>query len=494
MSAPPIWQNVDVQTDAPKVLLNFTGASYVVWKANTDIDGDTLTNNTHIKILDGSAYSNNSVSLIGGIVFKNQGTVDFSGNGKWYLKDFTEVFNYGDMKLSNYGDIYVEDGFLYNQSSGHLVFTSNGAHIIKSTSNGHQKLENYGLIQKYAGTGVSKVDISTSSWGIISAESGELEFADTLYNQTGAVIKGIANLDLPPVSIFFNEGTFAPGLSPGELTVLGDFTSTSSSVLDVELQGLQQGSTYDHLYITGDATVFGGINVSLGFQPALNDEFTILSIGGSNLTTSLPSTVSATYNGGSYLFEVLTTSNTIKLKLISSPFPVELIHFLAQRKEDFVQLDWITTNEINSEKFEIERSRDGVYFEYVGEEKSAGGISIETAYQFWDYRPYEGVNYYRLRQVDVDGHAEYSEVVSVYMPEANPIAVYPNPVERGQVLFIDTEDTAIYRVEVYTPNGQHLAKADINENEIELPWLCSGYYILKVFTSAKVFSIPIQVF
>src|SRR5690606_31129194 len=112
----------------------------------------------------------------------------------------------------------------------------------------------------------------------INASSGELEFVDGfgLNNTVDGIIKGTATIDIPAAANFTNDGTFAPGGSPGTLTVLGDYKSSSTSVLDVELNGLTPDTEYDVLAITGNNVIFDGdVNVTMGFEGDLGNTFTI---------------------------------------------------------------------------------------------------------------------------------------------------------------------------------------------------------------------------
>jgi hypothetical protein len=114
--------------------------------------------------------------------------------------------------------------------------------------------------------------------------------------------------------------------------------------------------------------------------------------------------------------------------------PVELTEFNAALKNNNAELKWITASERNTDKFEIERSIDGIIFEKAGEVNAAGNSNSLVNYSFTDKNVNElnaKVIYYRLRQVDVDGTFAYSQVKSVSFSKSftamNIDAVYPNP-------------------------------------------------------------------
>ena len=84
----------------------------------------------------------------------------------------------------------------------------------------------------------------------------------------------------------YNGGTTAPGLSAGVIDVVGNYAQTATGTLEIEIDGLNQGSEYDLLTITGAATLAGHLEVIFpdgGLAPAPGDSYQILiagSVGG----------------------------------------------------------------------------------------------------------------------------------------------------------------------------------------------------------------------
>ncbi len=97
-----------------------------------------------------------------------------------------------------------------------------------------------------------------------------------------------------------NRGTIRPGGTgaAGTLTVTGNYTQTSTGVLDIELGGTAAG-TYDQLNVSGIATLAGSLTVSLinGFNPTANDMFIVILFGALGTETMTePSGYFADYN------------------------------------------------------------------------------------------------------------------------------------------------------------------------------------------------------
>jgi len=88
----------------------------------------------------------------------------------------------------------------------------------------------------------------------------------------------------------------------------------------------------------------------------------------------------------------------------SNSLPVELVEFSATRLgKQSARLTWATATEVGSDYFDIERSRDGFAFAPIGRVAAAGNSQRVEAYQFDDEQGLAGRNFYRLRQVDVNG-------------------------------------------------------------------------------------------
>jgi hypothetical protein len=118
--------------------------------------------------------------------------------------------------------------------------------------------------------------------------------------------------------------------------------------------------------------------------------------------------------------------------------PVTLKTFEGYARIDRNVLDWITTSEYNFDKFIIEHSVDGQSFVAIGESQGAQRnlLSIETTYSFADIHPVIGVNYYRLKSLDLDGYFEYSSIINVRWEGPKKITLYPNPTEGSFITLI----------------------------------------------------------
>jgi hypothetical protein len=126
----------------------------------------------------------------------------------------------------------------------------------------------------------------------------------------------------------------------------------------------------------------------------------------------------------------------------TAQLPVEMTTFTARPEGSFIRLQWSTATEVNNDYFDIERSADGRVFEKIGHVKGASESLTEKSYEFIDKNPLAGSNYYRLRQVDFDGTAAYSPIVSADILMKDHIVLYPNPANNFMTISGLAENTA----------------------------------------------------
>lgn len=67
----------------------------------------------------------------------------------------------------------------------------------------------------------------------------------------------------------------------------------------------------------------------------------------------------------------------------------------------------------NNSGFIIERSPTGLQFEPIGNVEGNGTTNQNSDYRFIDVKPFEGVNYYRLKQLDENEQFTYSSIIAI---------------------------------------------------------------------------------
>jgi hypothetical protein len=172
------------------------------------------------------------------------------------------------------------------------------------------------------------------------------------------------------------------------------------------------------------------------------------------------------------------TFGTWALANQNSTLPVEMILFKAEKVAQTVELKWATASENNTEVFVVERSVNGAEFENIGEVAAVGFSTLRNDYDFTDSKPNSGFNYYRLKVIDFDNSATYSNVIAINFEKAASVNVYPNPVLAERIVNIDAPFT-VEKLSIVNALGQTMMQLQNPENSIQLPSeLAAGTYYM----------------
>lgn len=160
--------------------------------------------------------------------------------------------------------------------------------------------------------------------------------------------------------------------------------------------------------------------------------------------------------------------------------PVKLINFAVSKEGETAHLSWATSEELNSDRFEVERSLEGKTWHKLGTVAASGNTSIGNRYKYTDAAPAEGVNYYRLKMIDKDGTFDHSQIKSTSFKFASEILVTPNPAV--EVIKLKVRDAGnVEKVELISTTGQVLYQSGANPlNDISVRHLPTGVYLLNV--------------
>ena len=108
--------------------------------------------------------------------------------------------------------------------------------------------------------------------------------------------------------------------------------------------------------------------------------------------------------------------------------PVKLLNFNGEASKNKILLQWQTLTEINNKGFEIQKSTNGRTWEKLVFVEGHGNSIELQKYQSFDMNPENGLNYYRLKQIDFNEHYSHSQIVSIdYLEPNSHLTVFPNP-------------------------------------------------------------------
>ena len=138
------------------------------------------------------------------------------------------------------------------------------------------------------------------------------------------------------------------------------------------------------------------------------------------------------------------------------PLPVEWLRFNGTALANGNALVWETATEINNAYFDLEYGTDGIRFEPLArvETKAEQGNSVmPLVYEYMHQQVRTGHNYYRLKQVDIDGKKSYSNTIDVQRRVLGTWALYPNP-STGEFNLMFNGGYSKIQVQVFDMSGR----------------------------------------
>jgi len=165
--------------------------------------------------------------------------------------------------------------------------------------------------------------------------------------------------------------------------------------------------------------------------------------------------------------------------------PIELISFGGEQGNNGIQLNWMTSQELNSSHFIVERSVNALDWDSIASINASGNHS-GSIYDAVDARPFMGTNYYRLRQYDIDGAFTLSEVIAVYYKLDNVEAyVY----QQNSTVYLKNCEV-FNRFKLFDASGKIVKEQNLIEgNQFEVNDLSSGLYYLNLISEDAVSTI-----
>ena len=181
----------------------------------------------------------------------------------------------------------------------------------------------------------------------------------------------------------------------------------------------------------------------------------------------------------------------IEITITDGPTPVELTSFSAKVVDGKVQLIWTTATETNNRGFEIQRKENEKFVTIGFVQGKINSTSIQN-YSFVDNSAVSGKYSYRIKQIDLDGSSNYSNIVDVDLSlpvEFSLSQNYPNPFNPSTTISYKIAKQGLVNLTVYNILGKEVAML---VNEVQSPGkydvefnaknLSSGIYFYKLST------------
>jgi len=206
--------------------------------------------------------------------------------------------------------------------------------------------------------------------------------------------------------------------------------------------------------------------------------------GGGNALFPVEMQAATTILGGGNLSTQVATIASAGVCMVyrfgSNPLPINLVSFQAVREKSDVRLNWVTSREENNTGFEVEHSTDGKEWRMIGfvDSKSQNGSSYSAlVYNYTHTGASRGLNLYRLKQTDLDGKYEFSNIATVNLDGRTSVDLFPNPVDRSGLLNV-TGLSGSASIEVYNMTGTKIYQLESQKSseQIDMIRFASGIY------------------
>ncbi len=349
-------------------------------------------------------------------------------------------------------------------------------------------------------------------------------------------------------TVIGNSGPIAYNSTPTWIKVGGSFVATTNTVdlqvvnatavasgNDLGLDDISINVCQSQIAVAGPLTSCAGSSVSVSYTVTDNSKtnswykWKISKDGGATFVDST-SGEQATYVGNSFtlplnLGTVTSSMNGYKYRLSVSTseaglasadclyfndytlivnecrsLPVTISSFNGMYSNGVSHLDWKTSQEFNSDHFELQKSADGQNFNSIANIKSAGNSSVVKNYNYQDNTPNSGkFVYYRLKQIDINAKYTFSSVVKLALELNTSVVVYPNPFKDDFTISFSASKTSIATLTLHNTTGQLVFSKTITVNKgnnsiliNNLPSIKTGIYNMSVSNDELNFNSKLQ--
>lgn len=303
------------------------------------------------------------------------------------------------------------------------------------------------------------------------------------------VINANFGIQQPPVSDP-KTYTIDPPLSNQIIPLNGTWVSTGPGTSSPDQltgndpeDGVLDGTGNNKTLVISGAPDYGvlwynGVMITAG-EKILNYNPALLSI---EITDTSNNTINFQY---AYVDEAGTESAPVTYTINwSTPLPITLVNFSATKAESTAWLQWETAQEKQSRYFIIERSADSKNWQSIGHVTAAGNSSASRKYEHYDREPLDGLNYYRLKLVSLDGSNELSMIRRLEFDGDGVVKVVPNPAHKSATLLLGKASKVPTQLNLLNMAGQIIRSYTIpagnRQYTLDLSNIAQGVYSISI--------------
>jgi len=379
------------------------------------------------------------------VALQNNGTLFISSPSVLYING--TLTNASGAALTNNGNLYVLENLVNGQSgmaagAGTLYFSGSALQTVSGT----QAFKTFNLVSNNAAGIMLANDLGVSgahtfSAGIIStsATPNYLVYeAGSSYSGDGDTkhVNGWITKNGNTAFIFpLGNGTVERTIAINSLSAASVFNAryagatTNTGNVAAPLVTVDPNEYWIINKISGGTATVGmnWDNSKINIPPYLLANIRVASYIASNWTQAGGSATGNITTTGNITSNTLSSFGSLTFGSTSFALPVNLVQFGAYNNNNYGVVNWTTSDELNVNRYEIERSNDGVIFYAVGSVAARNSIALQQ-YEYTDSKTLAEQNYYRLVSIDQDGKIKLSKVVMVsgsfsterYMAVVNP--------------------------------------------------------------------------
>jgi hypothetical protein len=164
--------------------------------------------------------------------------------------------------------------------------------------------------------------------------------------------------------------------------------------------------------------------------------------------------------------------------------PVTLTSFTVSNQNEQSLLQWHTESEGDNRLFEIEQSSDGAHFSKIGEVRSQLPAGNAHDYNFTDANPAAGINFYRLKEVGLNGDIRFSSTVIININTQQPafFKIFPNPVKN--ILHTQYANDSKKEIVIRDAAGKEIKRATTTARTLDINAadFAAGTYFISMYS------------
>ncbi len=438
------------------------------------------TNGFHV-IVGGDFTLNTSITYTG---VSTTGILEFNGtSAQNYTTGTGATLQLNDVIMNNTSTGLVLNDDLSLGASGELTLTSGlittGSNkvIINNTSSTATPT---GSTDSYInGTLRGYVASNTDTYNYPVGISDRYTLAQIINNN----ITGTNYFDVKFLDSFTNTGSLNPSIAEDFGVPYAEIAPEGIWEINPDIQPTVGSYSLELFFDDGEGYDGGGIPIGNGFAYLEDNEFGIVKRSGASTSaadwTAQEGILNPTDGAGRLLHDNyakrkgLSTFSRFAIARTAIILPIELIAFETKCDEENKVINWSTISEINNDFFTLERKAENKFVPIATIDGADNSNSLLN-YTYTDKNSEYGVNYYRLKQTDIDGKYSYSKIITSNCTTTNILSVNQYIENEFLNVIVEASNDDNFTFEFFDYSGKSLIK--------ETRYISNGYNSFKINT------------